>query len=117
MLMGRPDSGVPDTTAGLPSPCDESPAGIARFATMGFTDPTTALVVLSGAHNIGASRVTPNTGAGSCSKGLVSFYFFQCISRSRWTLSPCVCSSTSIGFSQASKAAHHFSHCRHQYCA
>ena len=69
MLMGRPSVGGPSSKEGLPSPCDSSSAGIARFANMGFADPKTALVVLSGAHNIGFSRVTNNT-PGSCSKGI-----------------------------------------------
>ena len=34
---------------------------------MGFVDPVTAVVVLSGAHNIGQSRVTAQ---GQCSKGI-----------------------------------------------
>ena len=46
-----------------------------RFKLMGFRDPTTALAVLSGAHNIGQSRVTAgppigNSPVGRCGQGL-----------------------------------------------
>lgn len=67
--MGRPDSPVADNTAGLPSQCDAANTGVSRFTTMGFTDPVKALTVLSGAHNVGVSRVTT---ASTCSRGLVS---------------------------------------------
>ena len=57
LLMGRPDSGSTDSTTGLPDPCDSASTSIGRFSTMGFVDPVTSIAVLSGAHNIGQSRV------------------------------------------------------------
>ena len=66
LLMGRPDSGSTDSTAGLPNHCDDAGTGIGRFTSMGFVDPVTSLTVLSGAHNIGQSRVTTRS---QCSKG------------------------------------------------
>ena len=67
LLMGRPDSTGTDSTAGLPSQCDDAGTGVGRFKVMGFVDPVTSLAVLSGAHNIGASRVTARS---QCSKGI-----------------------------------------------
>jgi hypothetical protein len=65
--MGRPDTGGADSTSALPHECDNANTGIARFKAMGFVDPVTSLTVLSGAHNIGQSRVTARS---QCSKGI-----------------------------------------------
>lgn len=75
LLMGRPDSGPTstDSTEYLPNDkyaCDNATDGIRRFTRMGFVDPVATLVVLSGAHNIGHSRLTVESG---CSKGLGPF--------------------------------------------
>nr|UBZ25213.1 L-ascorbate peroxidase [Chlamydomonas sp. UWO 241] len=67
MLMGRPDTPGTDLTAGLPSTCDSGATGVDRFMLMGFSNPTLAVVVLSGAHNIGRSRATPRD---TCNRGL-----------------------------------------------
>jgi hypothetical protein len=77
--MGRTDKKASDSTAGLPNPCDTANVGIARFSTMGFTAPEKSLVVLSGAHNIGRSRVTSR---GACSKGIVSSSFTKALGTS-----------------------------------
>jgi catalase (peroxidase I) len=71
LLMGRPDvsSGGTDSIAGLPHFCNDAGELVSTFASMGFSDPVTAVTVLSGAHNIGVSRVT---GRDGCSRGLVS---------------------------------------------
>lgn len=69
LLMGRPDAIVADITSALPSQCDTANTGVSRFTTMGFTNPIKALTVLSGAHNVGQSRVTQRS---QCSQGLVS---------------------------------------------
>jgi hypothetical protein len=69
MLMGRPDRGAADAATGrLPSNCDSAQAQVDRFgAQMGFRNPVAAVAVLSGAHNLGASRATPQS---TCSRGL-----------------------------------------------
>ncbi|KAG1674464.1 hypothetical protein FOA52_003069 [Chlamydomonas sp. UWO 241] len=71
LLMGRQDvsPGGTDSATALPDPCHDTGHGelVSTFAGMGFSDPVTALTVLSGAHNIGSSRVT---GTDFCSRGV-----------------------------------------------